>query len=48
MVFNETAGNIVIKKQKKAAPRSTSYHFSRPYFSMHHSCHELSVFCHTT
>ena len=24
------------------------YHFSRPYFSMHHSCHELSVFCHTT
>ena len=24
------------------------YHFSRPYFSMHHSCQEFSVFCHTT
>ena len=24
------------------------HHFSFPYFSMHHSCHEFNTFCHTT
>ena len=32
----------------KPAARRRPHHFSLPYLSLHHSCQELSVFCHTT